>query len=187
MEVSSDSETEQQSNSKAPKNKTQMDEKLRVKVKQKEKTACCMGKTKEKKDGRARTVIQNKKMVNPLAAFGDEPVKQSQVNKHKGTELNIHGDEDFDKTLLELDEEQLLKQCVNTTTTLAKSPGKQSEEKHTAPILCLPPPPVSALVVERKPVSSSTPNKHKAENDSKTYECCTLYIGNNYNVIYIRV
>ncbi|GLV41620.1 Germ line transcription factor 1 [Carabus blaptoides fortunei] len=143
---SSDSETEQSTG-----NNKSTNEKLRVKVKQK--AASSVNKTKENGSS-AVTVIEKKKLISPLAAFGDGPVKQSKVNKHHGTEVNIHGDEDFDKTLLELDEEQLLKQCVNTSTV---------KEVLTSPRVVVP-------IVDKKPefsAQTSTPHKHKSQDDSK--------------------
>lgn len=52
-----------------------------------------------------------------MQAFGDEPVKQSKVEKlkPKNTELNIHDDCEFEKTLMELDEE-LLTENIKTKT-----------------------------------------------------------------------
>lgn len=115
VELSSDSEPENftpkkklnKAESKRERNKSPKTEKQSSKI------------TRKKQASKVVVEPVKKKAISALAAFGNEPVKQEKVATKPPTELNIHDDEDFEKTLLELDEDELLKNFENNSTSTA--------------------------------------------------------------------
>lgn len=59
--------------------------------------------------------VSPKKFLTPLEAFGNAPVKQDTVEAkiEPESDLGIHNDDDFEKTLLDLDENELLSKVDN--------------------------------------------------------------------------
>lgn len=88
-------------------------------------------KTPHKKNSNEEKKNENCKPANALEFFGKSPVKQSKIEPKKQTitkaELNFHDDDEFEKTLIELDNETL----INNASVLVPSSKKSNHNKKT--------------------------------------------------------
>lgn len=72
-----------------------------------------------------------KKIVSLFEAFGNEPVKQTKVEKpiKQNAELSTHDDEDFEKTLLDLDETELLQNLEQLSGQIKENEKNKRKRK----------------------------------------------------------